>query len=168
METKKHRIFLDSNVILSGLFSERGTPRLILDLLSLNLPFLTGMTGRFNFAEIERNLEKKMAEALPAYRLCLPKLKLDIIPYPSRVDLRPLVGTAEDKDLPVLASVVNGEADHFVTGDKKLISLIGRKGDFPVKTVSPAEFLDKVLPEILGGRSQGTMLIEESHRHGKE
>ncbi|MCJ7589580.1 MAG: putative toxin-antitoxin system toxin component, PIN family [Candidatus Aminicenantes bacterium] len=155
METKKYRVFLDSNVILSGLFSERGAPRLILDLLSLDLPVLTGVTGRFNLTEIERTLEKKMAETLPVYRLYLPKLKLDIIPLPSREDLRPFVGAAEDKDLPVLAAVVNGKADHFVTGDKKLISLIRRKGDFPVKTVSPAEFLDKVLPEILGAKHRG-------------
>ncbi|MGA2361707.1 MAG: hypothetical protein ABSG73_04530 [Candidatus Aminicenantales bacterium] len=102
--------------------------------------------------EIERNLQKKMAVALPIYRLYLPKLKLEIIPLPSQEDLRPLAETADDKDLPVLASVLNGKADHFLTGDKRLISLIGEKGGFPFKTVSPAEFLDKVLPEILAGK----------------
>ena len=149
METKKHRLFLDSNVILSGLFSERGAPRLILDLLSLDLPVLTGLTGRFNLTEIERNLQKKMVDALPVYRLYLPKLKLEIIPLPSPEDLRPLAGTADEKDLPVLASAINGKADHFVTGDKQLISLIRQKGGFPFRAVSPAEYLDKVLPEIL-------------------
>jgi predicted nucleic acid-binding protein len=155
VEIKKHRIFLDSNVILSGLFSERGAPRLILDLFNLDLPVLTGVTGRFNLTEIERTLENKMAAALPTYRLYLPKIKLDIIPLPSWDDLRPFVGAAEDKDLPVLASVVNGNADHFVTGDKKLISLIRRIGGFPFRIFSPAEFLDKVLPEILGGKRRG-------------
>jgi len=155
METKKHRLFLDSNVILSGLFSERGAPRLILDLLSLNLPVLTGLTGRFNLTEIERNLQKKMVDALPVYRLYLPKLKLEIIPLPSPEDLRPLAGTADEKDLPVLASAINGKADHFVTGDKRLISLIRQKGDFPFGTVTPAEYLDKVLPEILEGKRRG-------------
>jgi predicted nucleic acid-binding protein len=151
METKKHRLFLDSNVILSGLFSDRGAPRLILDLLSLDLPVLTGLTGRFNLTEIERNLEKIMLEALPIYRLSLPKLKLEIMPLASQEDLRPLAGAAE-KDLPVLASAINGKADHFLTGDKKLISLIRQKGGFPFKTASPAEFLDKVLHEILAGK----------------
>ena len=42
------RVFLDSNVILSGLFSDRGAPRIILDILSLNLSFITGITGRYN------------------------------------------------------------------------------------------------------------------------
>jgi len=151
METKKHRLFLDSNVILSGLFSEKGAPRLILDVLSLDLPGLTGLTGRFNVLEIERNLEKKMPAALPIYRRYWPKLKLEIIPLPAREDLGPLAVAADDKDLPVLASAINGKADDFVTGDKRLISLIGRKGGFPFKAVLPAEFLDKVLPGILAG-----------------
>jgi hypothetical protein len=34
------KVFLDSNVILSGLLSDRGAPRLILDVLSLRLPVL--------------------------------------------------------------------------------------------------------------------------------
>ncbi|MDH7513293.1 MAG: PIN domain-containing protein [Clostridiales bacterium] len=152
MERKKYRLFLDSNVILSGLFSERGAPRLILDLLSLGLPVLAGLTGRFNLIEIERNLQKKMPAALPAYHHYLPKLRLEIIPVPSPEDFRALGAAVADKDLPVLASAIKGKTDHFVTGDKRLISLIGKKGGLPFKTVCPAEFLDKVLPEILQGK----------------
>ena len=152
MQRKKHRLFLDSNVILSGLFSERGAPRLILDLLSLDLPVLTGLAGRFNLIEIERNLQRKMAGAVPAFHHFLPILKLEIIPWPSPADLRPLGGGAADKDSPVLASAINGKADYFVTADKRLISFIGQKGGFPFKTVGPAEFLDKALPEILEGK----------------
>jgi hypothetical protein len=50
------RIFLDSNVILLGLLSERGAPRILLNPLSLRLPFLIGSTGRYNLIEIERKL----------------------------------------------------------------------------------------------------------------
>jgi hypothetical protein len=32
------RVFLDSNVILSGLLSDQGAPRTILDLLTLKVP----------------------------------------------------------------------------------------------------------------------------------
>ena len=49
------KLFLDSNVILSGLLSDKGAPRIILDILSLNLPFLSGLTGEFNLLEMERN-----------------------------------------------------------------------------------------------------------------
>ena len=39
------RIFLDSNVILSGLLSDKGAPKIILDILSLKLSFLTVKRG---------------------------------------------------------------------------------------------------------------------------
>src|SRR4030042_2890837 len=126
MERKRHRIFLDSNVILSGLFSGTGAPRLILDLLCLDLPALTGLTGRFNLMEIERNLEKKMPAALPACQKYLPLLKLEVIPLPSREDSGPLSCARGARILPVLASALNGGADYLVTGAKKLLSLISR------------------------------------------
>jgi predicted nucleic acid-binding protein len=69
MEQKRRcKVFLDSNVILSGLFSDKGAPRIILDLLTLNLPVLSGATGRYNLMEVERNLNRKMPEALPLYQ----------------------------------------------------------------------------------------------------
>ena len=150
MEKRKHRIFLDSNVILSGIISGQGAPRLILDLLCLDLPMLQGLTGRFNLTEIERNIAKNIPAALPVFNDYFPKLKLEIISVPTPEELASFKGAVGDKDLPVLVSVVNGQADYFVTGDKNLISQIGQKTGFPFKTVSPADFLDKMLPAILG------------------
>ncbi|MBE3125091.1 MAG: hypothetical protein IMZ54_02700 [Acidobacteria bacterium] len=151
MAKKNLRIFLDSNVILSGLVSWRGAPRLILDILSLDLPGLSGLTGRYNLIEIERNIAKKIPAALPVFNDYFPKLKLEVISVPTPEELASFRGAVGDKDLPVLVSVVNGQADYFVTGDKDLISQIGQKGGFPFKTVSPADLLDKMLPAILGG-----------------
>ena len=71
---KPVRVFLDSNIILSGLFSDRGAPRVILDILSLKLPFLTGATGRYNIIEIERNIKKKLPQAFPVYKQYLSKI----------------------------------------------------------------------------------------------
>lgn len=151
MEIKKRRIFLDSNVILSGLFSGTGAPRLILDVLSLGLPALSGLTGRFNLMEIERNLKKKMPAAVATYLDYLPLLNFEIVPLPSAEEMRPLYGAAEDKDLPVLASALTGRADFFVTGDKRLVSFVGQREGLPFRTAAPAEFLDRILPEILAG-----------------
>jgi predicted nucleic acid-binding protein len=151
METKKHRIFLDSNVVLSGLVSSQGAPCLILDLLSLDLPPLQGLTGRFNLTEIERDIAKRVPAALTDFDDGLPKLDLDIIPVPFPEELELFRGSFEEKDLPVLASAIMGKADYFVSGDKALLSRIGREGVFPVRSLSPAEFLDTVLPGILAG-----------------
>jgi predicted nucleic acid-binding protein len=147
MAKKSIKIFLDSNVILSGLFSDKGAPRVILDLLSLGLPQLAGATGKYNIIEIERNLTKKMPEALPVYRKYLPLLNLDIIPFPSSREIAKLSGTTSQKDIPVLASAIDGNVDFLVTGDRKDFGRL--TGQYPFKILGPSEFLDSILPEVL-------------------
>jgi predicted nucleic acid-binding protein len=141
------KVFLDSNVIISGLFSDKGAPRLILDLACLGLPMLTCATGEYNIIEIERNLTKKMPDVLPVYRKYLPLLNLEVIPLPSQAEIKKLSGLISDKDVPVLASAIMGDVDFLVTGDKK--NFIKLKGKHSFRILSPAEFLDVVLPEVL-------------------
>jgi predicted nucleic acid-binding protein len=143
------RVFLDSNVILSGLISDKGAPRIILDLLTLKLPFLAGCTGRFNLREIERNLKKKLPGILAVYRQYLPRLNLRIIPLPRKQELSAFAQTIADKDLPVLCSAIRGKADLLVTGDKRHFQKLKAHGEYPLQIVTPAEFVDRILPEIL-------------------
>jgi putative PIN family toxin of toxin-antitoxin system len=159
MEKTRVRVFLDSNVILSGLISDRCAPRLILDLFSVGLPNLQGVTGRFNFAEIERNIARRLPDALPVFNEYLPKLDLEIVPVPFPEELETFRGMVDDHDLPVLASAAMGRADFFVTGDKKLLSRLAAQKAFPIRPLSPADFLDRALPDILAG---------EKHPKGKD
>ena len=141
-------VFLDSNVILSGIFSDRGSPRIILDILSLNLSFITGMTGRYNIMEIERNLKSKLPEAVPVYKEYIAKLNLRIIPVPAMEEVKKYTGTTSPKDVPVLVSAIKSKADYLITGDKKDFGKL--KGDYPFKITGPTDFLEIILPEILG------------------
>lgn len=149
MARKRFKVFLDSNVIISGLFSDKGAPRIILDLLCLGLPFLVGATGQYNLIEIERNIMKKMPKVLPLYKEYLPKLNLEIVPMPLSKDIKKLFGHISDKDMPVLASAIIWNADFLVTGDKKDFAKLEVKNKYPFKILSPAEFLNIILPEIL-------------------
>ncbi len=146
MARKRLKVFLDSNVIISGLFSDKGSPCIVLDLLSLDLPLLSGATGEYNIVEIERNLLKKMPDVLPVYRRYLKILNLEIVPLPLSKDIKKLSGQIADKDIPVLASAINNNADFLVTGDKKDFEKL--KGKYPFKILSPSEFLDIILPSI--------------------
>lgn len=147
MAKKRVKVFLDSNVIISGLFSDKGSPRIILDILSLDLPLLAGVIGEYNIIEIERNLSKKMPDVLPVYRKYIKMLNLEVIPLPVYKDIKKLSGYIADKDIPVLVSAINANADFLVTGDKKDFSKL--KGNYPFKIPNPSEFLDIILPEIL-------------------
>ncbi len=153
---KKLRVFLDSNVILSGLISDQGAPRLILDVLGLGLPSIQGVTGRFNLTEIERNIARKIPAVFTIFNDCLPKLDLEIVPVPFSEELKPYAGIVDDKDFPVLASAMMGRADFFVTGDKKPLSQIAAQNTLSFRALLPGEFLDRVLPDLLAGESVET------------
>ncbi len=148
MGKKPVRVFLDSNVVLSGLLSNTGAPRLILDILSMELPRLAAITGRFNITELERNIRKKAPKALPVYEEYFPKLHIEIVPMPTSAEVTKHSGIVADKDTPVLVSALKGRADFLVTGDKKHFDKVKKTGTFPFKITSPAEFLE-VLAEIL-------------------
>jgi predicted nucleic acid-binding protein len=149
MAKRTVRLFLDSNVILSGLLSDRGAPRIILDLLSLGLPFLTGSTGQYNLMEIERNLEKRMPGLMPVYKRYLPRLNLTVIPLPKREELSEFFGKITDKDIPVLLSAIKGKADFLLTGDRRHFEKLKGVEKYQVKIITPSEFIDSILPEIL-------------------
>ena len=146
---KTVKVFLDSNLILSGLLSDKGAPRIILDLLTLKLSALCGATGRYNLMEIERNLEKKMLAIIPIYRKYMPLLDLEIVPLPSHETIKRMSGQIADKDIPVSTSAISCNADYLVTGDKKDFARPKGSGKYPFQIVSPSEFLEKVLQEIL-------------------
>ncbi len=149
MAKNELKVFLDSNVILSGLISDRGSPRIILDLLVLGLPFLSGATGEYNIIEIERNVKKKVPKLLPLYKKYVASLKLEIISLPSPKAVNRLSGCIADKDIPVLASAIKGKVDFLVTGDKKDFAKARAKDEYSFKIVSPTEFIEIILPDVL-------------------
>lgn len=148
-QRKRCKVFLDSNVLLSGLFSDKGAPRIILDLLTLNLPMLAGATGRYNLIEVERNLKKKMPEAMPLYQKYLPMLRLEIVEMPSRATVISMAGAIAEKDVPVLASAIACGAEYLITGDKKDFAKLRNVKKYNLKIVSPSEFIETVFPEII-------------------
>ena len=154
MERKTVKVFLDSNVILSGLISDRGAPRLILDILGLGLPVLRGVTGRYSLNEIERTITRKLPAARPVFNECLPRMILEIVFLPFSDEMEPFRGIVDDKDLPVLASAVIAKADYFLTGDKRLLSQIRRASGLAFLGRLPADFLNRFLPDILAGRAR--------------
>ena len=142
-QRRRCKVFLDSNVLLSGLFSDKGAPRIILDLLTLNLPILAGATGRYNLTEVERNLRKKMPEAMPLYQKYLPKLRLEIVEMPSQATVISMAGAIAEKD-----AIACG-AEYLITGDKKDFDRLRNVTKYNLKIVSPSEFVETVFPEII-------------------
>lgn len=134
---------------LSGLLSDKGPPRVILDILSLNLPFLSGLTGEYNIIEIERILKRKVPGLFAAYRKYFPRINLQIIPLPRPSELKDFLGIVTEKDAPVLVSAIRCGADFLITGDKRHFGKIKIPTHNALKIVTPSEFVDFILPEII-------------------
>lgn len=49
--------------------------------------------------EIERNLAKKLPAALPVYEEYFPRFNLEIVPVPSKDELKKLSGHTSEKDI---------------------------------------------------------------------
>ena len=96
-----------------------------------------------------------MASLLPVYKRYLPMLNLKIIPLPRPEEIRDFSGHITDKDVPVIVSALQGKADFLVTGDKRLFEKLKVRGDYPFKTVTPAQFLTLAFLEILKGIENG-------------
>lgn len=151
MAEKAVKIFLDSNVILSGFLSDRGAPRVILDILALKLPSLQGATGRYNIIEIERNLKKKVPAAFQVYKDYFLRINLTVIPLPAAEEVKesPWIGKISLKDVPVLISAEKWKADYLITGDKKDFGGLRATTSLSFKILEPAEFIRSVIPEYL-------------------
>jgi len=141
MAEERIKVFLDSNVILSGFISDKAAPRLILDLLCHDLPFLQAATGRYNMEEIERTVARKLPLLRPVFEHCMSELRLQVVPVPTWDELKQYRGAVADKDLPVLVSAIRWGGDYLVTGDKKHFGGLRDRRIIPMKICTPAEFI---------------------------
>ena len=136
------KVFLDSNVIISGLISDKSAPRLILELLCHDLPLMHAVTGQYNLEEIERTITRKLPAARPVLHDFMSRLKIEIIPLPAGEKLGKYRGVVADEDLPVLVSAIECGADYLVTGDKKHFGGLRGRKDIPLRICSPSEVVE--------------------------
>ena len=142
MAKREVKVFLDSNVIISGLISDKSATRLILDLLCHDLPFIHAATGQYNLEEIERTITRKLPAFRPVLLDFMSRLKFEIIPLPAGKKLEKYRGMIADEDLPVLVSAIECGADYLVTGDKKHFGGLRGRKDIPLRICSPSEVVE--------------------------
>ncbi len=142
------KVFLDTNVIISGFLTEEGIPKIILDLISLGLPEIKAVTGQFNLLELRRNIRKKIPTLAETFEDTLRKINLEPVPLPEKEMVDKYKDIISFKDAPVLASAIKSGCAYCITGNKHFKTEKLRKAKLPIKIVTPLEFLD-IIAEII-------------------
>ncbi|MDP2168387.1 MAG: PIN domain-containing protein [Thermodesulfovibrionales bacterium] len=116
----RYRVFLDTNILISGIFFEGNESRI------LNLPEINLITCEDCVDELHRITRKKLKHlgdrSLELALLELEKALSDV-EIIQRAEYRAKLDAAENlmthkKDIAILASAMSAEPDYMLTGDK--------------------------------------------------
>ncbi len=136
----KPRVFLDTNVLFSGVYSESGAPKQLLDAAALGQ--FQAVVSRAVLDELVRNLRKKAPTVLPRLERVFRQVSFDIVPDPPREQVERWSDAGFASDSRIVAAAVLAEVDYFCTGDRRLLgkaSLVEKAG-LPV--VTPGELVE--------------------------
>lgn len=133
------RVFLDSNVIFSALYSSQGPAGIILEHFINGK--LTVVISQQVLDEVIQALKEKLPEALPAFRKLLISRPPEIIKNQSPAEVTTWVTIIHPEDAAILAAAIAAQPDYLVTGDKHFLQKpdIARKAG--LRIVTPAQFL---------------------------
>ncbi len=139
MPKSKPRVFLDSNVIFSGLYSPNGTSGIILE------TFIRGnlsvVVSQQVLEEVIRTIKEKLPEALPVLRRLLVNVPPEVAADPPWEEIQRRAKIMPVADAAILAAAVAAQPDYFVTGDRHFIENPDLTKVAGLKIVTPARFL---------------------------
>lgn len=138
---EKTGVFLESSVLIAGLYSDKGGSAKILKLIKGKK--LVGFISPSIIEETKRNIRNKLSlELLPKFEKLIKIVSIqedfqpkDIIKYRQLVDI---------KDIHVLVFTKSSRADFLITLDiKHLKTKKLQKANLPFKILTPKEFLEQ-------------------------
>lgn len=139
------RIFLDTNVIFSGLYSSVGSPARIIDLLVDGR--LEVVISQQVLEEVVRAFKQKLPSKLVALSTLLVNSRLEIRKDPSREEVVRWTELMNADDATILAAAIAAQPDYLVTGDKHFLDHpeVSEQTGLPI--VSPAHFVRRLEDE---------------------
>lgn len=139
--SKKYKVFFDSNVIISGLISQKASPFLVLKAAEDKKFQL--YSGNFILAELERNLAQKAPHALVYLWMLWNKINPIILPLTNRREIdkyKKIINYLPDQV--ILAVCEKNKIDYLVTLDKKHLLKQNIHNQVNVKIIRPEELIE--------------------------
>jgi predicted nucleic acid-binding protein len=140
------RVFVDSNVLIAGAGSQQGASRAVLMMAEIGLFKL--LVSRWVLEECERNLRKKLPQALPIFAELLVSIEPEILPDPTPQEIAQWEPIIEAKDAPILTVAVKAKVDRLLTlNTKDFTPEVAQKSGLTIQT--PGDFVQE-LRRIVG------------------
>jgi putative PIN family toxin of toxin-antitoxin system len=133
------RIFLDSNVIISGIYSKAGPPGKILDLHTAGR--IQIVVCKFVLEEVIRNIRVKRSKDIPALYAFLSNAPPSIAVDPGINEILLWAKYLSQEDAIILAAAIRARVDCFITGDRHFHSAALQSQKMNLKILTPAEFV---------------------------
>ena len=132
-------IFLDSNVIISGIYSKAGPPGKILDLHTAGR--IQIVVCKFVLEEVIRNIKVKRSKDIPALYAFLSNAPPVVAVDPGINEILLWAKYLSQEDAIILAAAIHARVDYFITGDKHFHSAALKSQKLNLKILTPAEFV---------------------------
>ena len=139
MPSPKLRVFLDTNVLFSALYSTTGPAAYILN--NFIAGKLSVVISQQVLEEAVRNMKAKLPQTVPAFQRFLLDNPPVIVKNPSPEEVKEWSKLINFDDAGILASAIAVQPDYFLTGDKHFFEnpQIFEKSGLNIMT--PSQFL---------------------------
>ncbi len=135
----KPRVFLDTNVIFSGIYSSQGSPGAILK------HFVEGrisvVVSQQVLDEVIRTIKEKLPEALPALKRLLVNAPPEVVVAPSPEAIQCWTNEIHPADAIILATTIAVKPDYFITGDSHFLENQAIRDRSGLDIITSAQFL---------------------------
>jgi len=135
----KLRVFLDSNVIFSGLHSSEGPSGVILEHFINGK--LTVVISQQVLEEVVRTIKEKVPDALLALKRLLTSVPVEIVKNPTPAEIAHWAEKIHPEDAAILAAAIAAQPDYFITGDKGFLKNHYIEQRSGLHILTPAQFL---------------------------
>lgn len=145
------RIFFDASVLIAGGMSRGGASRALLLLAEAGM--FRMVISRQIVDEVERNLRRKLPEALPLMAELLAHIAPELVDDPSPTQFGRWLPHIESKDAPILEAAVSSGVDYLLTlNTRDFTPAVASVAGLPILT--PAQFITR-LREIVSAGLEG-------------
>lgn len=132
----KNKVFIDSNVWFSAFWGSKKLEDILNKLTNDWEVYISEQV----LIEVIKNIKLKLPVVLTKINDFFSTYPLKVIKDPSEREVKSIVGLADLKDLPILASAVSVECDWLLTGNVKDFKVSEIKDKFGLGVINPSDF----------------------------